>query len=432
MTVKDFLNYKKPHFWTALVIIIVLLLAGAVGIYQKYKPVSAPPEETVKPEVQVDIEEPEKEEKPKDTGEIIMDRFKEMNWDEVKAQAKAFGEEGWEHGIVQLAELPEHGIALYGYNDSEYQYRGAAVEHNGNVSYFDWTYMSSTHVQPEIFWNADANQLQITFNLSDGSGVNAEELHVLVEHDTKTLEDFALSSSEYLAVIEEKMSGTGATVGSYVDIRLGKTIMLQFEPKKTVDGTETVLELHQAVIHVKPSKDGILFEIGEIGVEPEKRTASMTLEGVEEQYTEIEYVSKNGYTIWYPENLQPEMINGFEGFVLRDTKEAQVTIVPQTGEMDLDESYLKEAAGNFKSSGEYKKVMVSKIQKLKADDTNVSVQMIEAVHDDTADRFYLVKGKDQILLITASMKAEALEGLGARVDEMVKTISFAAADTQNQ
>lgn len=424
MTAKDFLNYKKPHFWTALVIILVLILAGAAAIYQKNKEAAAPPAEESVPDVEVEIEEPEKEPE-KDPGQIILERFKEMSWDEVKAQAKAFGEEGWEKGIVQLAELPEDGIALYGYNDEEYQYRGAAIEHNGNVSYFDWNYMSSTQVQPEMFWNADANQLQVTLNLYEGTGVNAEELHVLVEHDTKTLEDFIFRPSEYLAVLEGEIRETGATVGSYVDIKLGKTIMLQFEPVKTADGQETVLELHQAVIHVNPSKDGLVFEIGDIGVEPEKRTASITLEGAEEQYTEIEYVSSNGYTIWYPESLQPEMLNGFEGFVLREDQETQVIIVPQTGEMKLNDSYLKEAAGNFKSSGKYQKVTVSKIQKLKAEDEKVSIRMIEVVHDDTADRFYLVKGNEKVLLITASMKAEALEGLGARIDEMIKTISFA-------
>ena len=29
MTAKDFLNVKKPHFWTALAVIIVLGLAGS-------------------------------------------------------------------------------------------------------------------------------------------------------------------------------------------------------------------------------------------------------------------------------------------------------------------------------------------------------------------------------------------------------------------
>ena len=328
-----------------------------------------------------------------------------------------------------LAELPESGITLYGYNDADYQYRGVAVDHNGNVNFFDWVYTSMQHIQPEMYWKADENQLQVTLNLYDGTGVNAEELHVLVEHDTKTLEDFVFRSSDYLAVIEERMSGTGTTVGSYVDIKLGDPLMLQFEPVKTADGEETTLKLHQAVIYLKPSKDGYVFELGDIGVEPEKRTAKITLEGVEEEYTEVQYLSNNGYSIWYPENLLLSTINGHEGFLYKEDSEAEVSIVPE-GEMKLTDSYLKKAAGNFKTSGEYKKVTISKIQKLKADSEDVTIKKIQVVHDDTADCFYIVKGKDNAMLITSSMQAEALEGLGARVDQMVRTIEFLEKDSQ--
>lgn len=428
MKAKDFLNYKKPHFWTALVIILVLIFAAAVGLYQKNKEVSAPVEEEVPEEIQVEIEEPEEEPK-KDDGQIILERFMQMDWEEVKAQAKAFGEEGWEKGIVVLAELPEAGITLYGYNDADYQYRGAAVDHNGNVNYFDWVYTSSQHIQPEMYWKAEEGQLQITLNLYDGTGVNAEELHVLVEHDTKTMEDFVFRSSDYLATIEERINGTGTTVGSYVDIKLGDTIMLQFEPVKTADGVETVLKLHQAVIYLNPSKDGYVFELGDIGVEPEKRTAKITVEGMEEEYTEVQYLSDNGYSIWYPENLLLSTINGHEGFLYKEDSDTEISIVPE-GDMKLTDSYLKEAAGNFKSSGQYKKVTVSKIEKLKADSEDVTIKKIQVVHDDTADCFYIVRGKDNALLVTFFMKAEALEGMSARVDKMLQTITFSEADSE--
>lgn len=436
MTAKDFLNYKKPHFWTALVIILVLIFAGVVSVLDKEEdaaPVDVPAEETV----EVEIEEPE-EEPEKSDGEIILERFQSLDWEEVKENVKTFDEDGWEDGIVLLEELPEEDIALYGYNDEEYQLRGVAIEHNDNVNYFDWVYMSDQHIQPEMYWNAGENQLQVTLNLYDGSGVNAEELHVLLEHDTKTLEDFSFRSSDYLAIIEERMSGTATTVGAYVDIKLGEAVMLQFEPVKTEDGVETTLKLHQALIYLNQSKDGYVFELGDIGVEPEKRTATITIEGIEEEYTEIQYVSDNGYTIWYPESLILSTINGHEGFLYKGESgenAGQVILVPE-GDMELTDSYLKEAAGNFKSSGEYKKVTVSKIKKLKSDSKDVTIKMIEVVHDDTADRFYIVKGKDSALLITASMSAEALEGWGERINTMLQTITFEEyaneADTQTE
>jgi hypothetical protein len=351
-----------------------------------------------------------------------------MDWDEVKKNAKQFGDDGWEKGIVILAELPNDKITLYGYNDEEYQLKGVAIDFDGNVNYFDWEYTSAkTYIQPEMYWNAGTNQLQITLNLHDGEGVNAEELHVLVVHDTKTLEDFVLRSKDYLMEIEDRMAGTGTTVGSYVDIKLGQTMMLEFEPVKMVDGEETVLKLHQAVIYLNPSKDGFVFEIGDIGVEPEKRTAKIKIEGVEEEYTEVQYISDNGYTLWFPEMLMASTIHGHEGFINKaaaDEPDVQVIIVPE-GDMKLEDSYLKEAAGNFKSSGEYKKVTVSKVKTLKADDKNVKIRMIEVVHDATADCFYIVETKDQAVLITATFGAEALEVWGVRVNKMIQTISFA-------
>lgn len=427
MTAKDFLNYKKPHFWVALIAIVVLIFAGVVVVLDKEEPaeqIDVPPaEEVVVEEIEEVPEEPKKTE-----SQIIIERFSSMDWEEVKKNAKEFGEDGWEKGIVILAELPSERITLYGYNDEEYQLKGVAVDFDGNVNYFDWEYTSNkTYIQPEMYWNAGANQLQITLNLHDGEGVNAEELHVLLVHDTKTMEDFVLRSKDYLAEIEDRMDGTGTVVGEYVDIKLGNTMMLTFEPVKTVDGEEKVLKLHQAVIYLNSSKDGYIFEIGDIGVEPEKRTAKIKIEGIEEEYTEIQYISDAGFSIWYPDYiLEPYKLHNFDGFVVPGQGEdslVKVLLVPE-GDMKLTESYLKEAAGNFKVSGEYKKVTVSKIKTIKADDKNVKIKMIEVVHDDTADRFYIIEGKESALLVTASMTKESLEGMGARITKMLQTVTF--------
>lgn len=425
MTAKDFLNFKKPHFWTALAVVAVLGFAGVVSILDKEEPaepVNVPPAEEIQVEVEEESKEPEKTE-----SQIIIERFSSMDWEEVKANAKEFGEDGWEEGIVLLAELPNDKIALYGYNDEEYKLRGVAIDYDGNVNYFDWEYTSEkTYIQPEMYWNAEENQLQITLNLSDGEGVNAEELHVLVVHDTKTMEDFVLRSSDYLMDIEERMAGTAKAVGDYVDIKLGNTMMLQFEPVKTVNGEKTVMKLHQAVIYLNPSKDGFVFEIGDIGVEPEKRTASVEIEGIKEEYIEVQYISENGYELWFPGSMMPATIHGHEGFTNKaaaDEPSAQVILVPE-GDMKLNDAYLKEAAGNYKDSGEYKKVTISKVKTLKAEDKNMKIRMIEVVHDDTADRFYIVENKEQALLITATMSAEGIEGWGARIDKMIQTITF--------
>ena len=426
MTGKDFLNYKKPHFWTVLILLIILIFAGVVAVLDKEEPaeqVDVPPTEEVAVEVEEVPEEPKKTD-----SQIIIERFSAMDWDEVKKNAKQFGDDGWEKGIVILAELPNDKITLYGYNDEEYQLKGVAIDFDGNVNYFDWEYTSAkTYIQPEMYWNAGTNQLQITLNLHDGEGINAEELHVLMIHDTKTMEDFVLRSKDYLAEIQGRMDGTGTAIGEYVNIKLGNTMMLEFEPIKTVDGEEEVLKLHQAVIYLKSSKDGYIFEIGDIGVEPEKRTAKIKIEGVEEEYTEIQYISAEGFSIWYPDYiLEPYKIYNHDGFVVPgqgEDSQVKVLLVPE-GDMKLTDSYLKEAAGNYKSSGEYKKVTISKIKTIKADDKNVKIKMIEVVHDDTADRFYIIEGKNSALLVTVSMTKESLKGMGTRITKMLQTVTF--------
>lgn len=426
MTGKDFLNYKKPHFWTALVLLIILIFAGVVAVLDKEEPVEQvdiPPAEEIVVEVEEVPEEPKKTD-----SQIIIERFSAMDWNEVKKNAKQFGDDGWEKGIVILAELPNDKITLYGYNDEEYQLKGVAIDFDGNVNYFDWEYTSAkTYIQPEMYWNAGTNQLQITLNLHDGEGINAEELHVLMIHDTKTMEDFVLRSKDYLAEIQGRMDGTGTAIGEYVNIKLGNTMMLEFEPIKTVDGEEEVLKLHQAVIYLKSSKDGYIFEIGDIGVEPEKRTTKIKIEGVEEEYTEIQYISAEGFSIWYPDYiLEPYKIYNHDGFVVPgqgEDSQVKVLLVPE-GDMKLTDSYLKEAAGNYKSSGEYKKVTISKIKTIKADDKNVKIKMIEVVHDDTADRFYIIEGKNSALLVTVSMTKESLKGMGTRITKMLQTVTF--------
>ncbi len=423
MTGKDFLNYKKPHFWIALAVIFVLILAIVVGVLDKEEPVQVvvPPEE----EVSVEVEEPEEEPKKKD-GQIILERFAGIDWSEVKANAKNFGEEGWENGIVRLAELPEEKIALYGYNDEEYKLRGVAIDHEDNVNFFDWVYMSKTHQQPEMYWDEEESQLQVTLNTSKDEEKNYEELHLLQEYETMTLEDFVLTPADYITEIEEKLGDY--SIGAYANIILGEELSIQFTPVAKDENGDYEPIVYYAEILVQPDKDGITFEIGQVGPPPERREAKIKLEGVEETYTELKYVSKQGYEIWYPENLLATTINGREGFIYKtDSDETIVQLTLVSGEeMKLNNKFLEETAENYKTSKEFKKVKISEIQKLTPDNKDISsIRMISVTHDDSVSRFYVVKGgDDQVYLITLNMPAEAIEGWGARIDEMVKNMTF--------
>ena len=79
MTAKDFLNFKKPHFWTALAVVAVLGFAGVVSILDKEEPaepVNVPPAEEIQVEVEEESKEPEKTE-----SQIIIERFSSMDWE---------------------------------------------------------------------------------------------------------------------------------------------------------------------------------------------------------------------------------------------------------------------------------------------------------------------------------------------------------------
>lgn len=155
-------------------------------------------------------------------------------------------------------------------------------------------------------------------------------------------------------------------------------------------------------------------------------TAEIENEGTETAYTEIQYISGQGYQLRYPENLKLSSLSGYDRFTDLDEANVEMILVPQEieMEMDLNDEYLKEAAANYRISGEYDVVSLSDVKKLTSDDKDVSIHMIEVVHDGDMDRFYIVKGQEQTLLITVSLKEEAVEEWKAKITKMVQSITF--------
>lgn len=153
-------------------------------------------------------------------------------------------------------------------------------------------------------------------------------------------------------------------------------------------------------------------------------TAELEKEGTENAYTEIQYISGQGYQLRYPENLKLSSLSGYDRFTDLDEANVEMILVPQEIEMDLNDEYLKEATGNYRISGEYDVVSVSDVKNLTSDDKDISIHMIEVVHDGDMDRFYIVKGQEQTLLITVSLKEEAVEEWKAKITKMVQSITF--------
>ena len=130
---------------------------------------------------------------PKNRRVDVVARFKRIDWEEIRSRHMALVTEPglWDH-VVLIAELPEEGIRLYGYNDAEWCWEGVAVEIGDDVDYFDWTYTSPRTILPEMYWNGEKRQLQVALNIYTGTGVAAQELHIVQYGDEGSPQDYAL------------------------------------------------------------------------------------------------------------------------------------------------------------------------------------------------------------------------------------------------
>lgn len=214
----------------------------------------------------------------------------------------------------------------------------------------------------------------------------------------------------------------------YVWIGLVIMIMLVFvgvvsvlDKEQPISERDTKTEIVEE--EIKEESEEALHE-EEITKELEKTLVESKKNGIETEDTEIQYLSDQGYSLWYPENLKPKEINGYDGFWDSEESKVEIVIVPQETDRSLDDDYLKEAAGNYRVSGEYKVVTVSEVKKLISADKNIAIRMIEVVHDGDMNRFYIVRGKKQMLLITVSLKEEAVEKWKTTITNMVQTITF--------
>ncbi len=239
----------------------------------------------------------------------VVARFMRMDWDEIRSSHLPVVEE-WAYwtDVVCIAEIPEEDIRIYGYNDTEINGRGVAVEIGDEVNYFDWNYvsMTSTHYQaPQCYWNRAKRQLQVALNIYMGPRANAQALHVLQYHDTGAPTDNELDAGwdangwsglleeridfrfeeetgqltlfdtsnqrELASVTVEEGTVTWLELGNFSRFLLGEEIVLQFHPGYWVEGgfiaeyTEDI-PLLEAELLYEDNGGAITFSLGEIRV----------------------------------------------------------------------------------------------------------------------------------------------------------------------
>lgn len=132
-------------------------------------------------------------------------RLLDLDWDEIRARDLSVNDDPDWQDIVCIGEIPEQRIKLYGYNDAECGGEGVAIEIGDDVNYFDWIYTSPRCLLPECYWNEGKKQLQVALNIYTGTGADAQELHVLQQYSTGTLQDFVLDLNGYEELLMQRI-----------------------------------------------------------------------------------------------------------------------------------------------------------------------------------------------------------------------------------
>ena len=139
-----------------------------------------------------------------DEGAEILRRFRSIDWEKIRPRTY-LEDADWHTNVFYLARLPEDDITMYGYNDDDYHDRGVAIAIADDIYYYDWYYFSPRHVEPQMYWNDEDKQLQITFCLFTGSGVHAEELHVLQLSEENEPEDHIFANGKYDSLLSDRI-----------------------------------------------------------------------------------------------------------------------------------------------------------------------------------------------------------------------------------
>jgi len=167
------------------------------------------------------------------------------------------------------------------------------------------------------------------------------------------------------------------------------------------------------------------------GIQPATRTSTITIEGVEEEITETQYISDAGYSVWYqPELYKLDTPDGQAHFFAIDstpegeepgllTSGAYLLIVPADIAYEDAEAFLMEATGGF----DPETAMVSDIVTETFED-GTEIKNICVLEGDIAYSYCIYTDGETILCITAVCPLEAIEGWGARLDHILHTIEF--------
>lgn len=151
------------------------------------------------------------------------------------------------------------------------------------------------------------------------------------------------------------------------------------------------------------------------------RERTIQMEGAEEIIQETYFASENGYSLWIPEGFSVTSDEGSDTIWATDAEEDSVnmTIVPVQIDPSEDDAFLAEATGGF----EFEDAQISDPTEWTLE-SGLNVKSAEVAFEGNIYRFYLISGEDMIYCLSATFPAEAIEGYGARLAEIVESFEI--------
>lgn len=187
-------------------------------------------------------------------------------------------------------------------------------------------------------------------------------------------------------------------------------------------------ELYTMLAGLEPNPDGISYAysvnegiLSEVG--PSVRTRVVLMQGEDEEITETRYYSPYGYELWYDANLvrlnSPEGA-GYEEFVPIDPDAlppVSLTIVlADASEDEVGELFNEAIADHANANWAMTDIWPDNL------DSGLPCQVCEGFKDGVIIRLYQIRGALGTYCVTAMFPEEAIEGYGARLDVMIKTL----------
>ena len=168
--------------------------------------------------------------------------------------------------------------------------------------------------------------------------------------------------------------------------------------------------------------------ISAFALENATRQRAIMLEGIEETITETFYASPNGFTMWYPEDMfRIASEYNHEVFLPADETIENVSLMIVPVEIPVEESdaFIYEATGGYmEGEAEISDVREGNLE------SGIGVKTVQAVTNTEVHRYYLLAGKEKVFCLTAIFPIEAMEGFGARFEQLIATFDVAAEETE--